>query len=265
MELFKFLSETVADYSMIKSIVKGTAALENQELSAGYQLYTELSDAGGEEEVLSTTEARSFLDRDLSRKAFTLKDAIRLQLDFYEQFKNDAYLYYRLTPFISNFFNLTPIGVYSRNLSRLEGFKFGCEDLTLWGLFNNKFQVLGSLSPCHVDFRFYASMPVVSSIFKMCRTPFEVLALANRVIEDHYLVKVKSIDHHAAAVFEWYLPTDETERKRLLKRASRVDIGVGEYFSLKDIIVKFGKTVTPHQQYPAYTTDILNSLSELTT
>ena len=137
------------------------------------------------------------------------------------------------------------------------------EDLSLKALFDTRYRVMGALCPTNPDYRFYATMPIVSEIFSGCQTPFEVLTLSARVIEDIYLVHVKKINK-GNAEFEWYLP-QAGERNKLLKRKSTVDIGVGEYFSLKDIIVKFGKTVPHHHSMPNYTSEVLNSLSELMT
>lgn len=262
MKVFDFLKATTSDHRLIKSIAKGQVALRDQQITDGYRLYMKMIEAEGETR-LSSEEARSFLDRDLYRKAFTLKEALFLQLDFYDKFKDDAYMYFHLTNFISNFFNLTPIGFYNRNLDRIDGFKYLHEDLSLKTLFDTRYRVMGALCPTNPDYRFYATMPIVSEIFSGCQTPFEVLTLSARVIEDIYLVHVKKINK-GNAEFEWYLP-QVGERNKLLKRKSTVDIGVGEYFSLKDIIVKFGKTVPHHHSMPNYTSEVLNSLSELMT
>lgn len=263
MNVFDFIKETTTDHRLIKSIAKGTIALKSQRLSNGYKLYMTLNEAE-DESMITPEEARTFLGDDFNLKAFTLKDSISSQLGLYEKFKEDAPLYFQLTHFISNFFNLTPIGLFNRNLDRLDEFKFLHEDLTLETLLNTNYRVMGALCPTNPEYRFYATMPIVSEIFSGCQTPFEVLALANRVMKDTHILHVKSIKK-GNAKFEWYLPDSEGERRKLLKRKSTVDIGVGEYLSLKDIIIKFGKSAPQHFSTPIYTTDVLNSLSELMT
>lgn len=262
MNIFEFMRGLTEDHRMIKAIAKGDIPLKDKTLSEGYQLYVELINEDMEEK-LSSEEARSFLTKELFRKAFTVKDALNLQLDFYNEFRHDAALYFRITAFISNFFNLTPIGRFNLNLDRIDGFKYKHEDLSLKTLFNGTFRTVGALSPDVLGYRFYASMPIVSEIFSGCQTPFEVLALASRVVEDAYLVHVKKINN-GNVKFEWYLPQAD-ERAKLLKRKSKVDIGVGEYFSIKDIIKSHRSlNILYHPRIAAYTVDVLSLLLELT-
>lgn len=262
MKILDFLRETTRDHRTIKAITKGTIPLKSQQLSEGYKKFIKFTETNTEM-VLSSEEARSFLDRDLYRKAFTLKDAIHLQLDFYEKFKNDIGCYFYLTPFISNFYNLIPIGVHNRNLDRIEGFDYSNEDLSLQHLFKTPISFVGALSPDDPQYRFYAGIAVVEKIFEKCNTPFEVLTLASRIIDDNYLVHVQRISKSKAKL-EWFLPRSNEERKAIVKRLSTVDIGAGEYFSLKSIISKVGKKafLTP-RLLPAYTADVLETMTEV--
>ena len=243
-EVLSTLKEIVDTDKSLKWVLNGRDVLLDQQLSPGFKQYTAIRQ-GEYHPGVSRLRVADY-DR------YSLESMIKLRLDAYNEYQDDAatYLAFILQQLNEpSIFNISMFGPMRVNIEQLRDFSFEDEDLTLKFLEKQSYDCLHPAEiNIHMD-EFKAGDPLhldtmlIQFLFMTCRTPFEAYTLAYRIVTKDLYLQYKSSTDHRMAKFR-LLHANEVKGLPLAKKFDSVK--KGEVFSVYELLRKIETFTSRH-------------------